>query len=418
MNILWIVNIILPEVRSVLFKESKNALVSGSWLEGYANSIRGEKDKILAIATISKEVKTFSKIQYDGVSYFVIPFCGNYTNNDESYASSWRKIYNEFKPDIVHIHGTEFFYGLTFLNTFPNIQSVVSIQGIISACSDFYSYGLTFKDILFHPTIRDIIRGGIWKEKKEFKKRGFIEKKILKRVKNVIGRTEWDECMSISINPNLRYFKCNEPLRDVFYNSGKWKFEKCHPHTIFLSQASYPLKGLHQLIRALPIVLAKYPDTRVRIGGINIIDKPWFKMSGYGSIIVSLIKRYKLEGILNFMGPLSKEEVRDELLTTNVFVCPSSVENSPNSVGEAQILGVPCVASFVGGVPSFFPDKLSQYLYRYEDYEMLAQLIINIFDMAGSFDNGYEIKVAEERHSKKTIMTTLNNIYCELGRTL
>ena len=41
----------------------------------------------------------------------------------------------------------------------------------------------------------------------------------------------------------------------------------------------------------------------------------------------------------------------DRYLKSNLFVCCSAIENSPNSLGEAQLLGMPYVASFVGGVP-------------------------------------------------------------------
>lgn len=42
----------------------------------------------------------------------------------------------------------------------------------------------------------------------------------------------------------------------------------------------------------------------------------------------------------------------EQYLKAHIFVCPSSVENSPNSLGEAQLLGVPCIGSIAGGIPS------------------------------------------------------------------
>ena len=54
---------------------------------------------------------------------------------------------------------------------------------------------------------------------------------------------------------------------------------------------------------------------------------------------------------------------------------PSSIENSPNSLGEAQLLGVPCIASDVGGVTDMIPNKECGIIYRFEEVELLAKHI-------------------------------------------
>jgi glycosyltransferase involved in cell wall biosynthesis len=45
-------------------------------------------------------------------------------------------------------------------------------------------------------------------------------------------------------------------------------------------------------------------------------------------------------------------------------VCPSSIENSPNSLGEAMLLGMPCVSADVGGIASIFTDGEDGLLYE------------------------------------------------------
>ena len=68
------------------------------------------------------------------------------------------------------------------------------------------------------------------------------------------------------------------------------------------------------------------------------------------------VDRWRLRGAVEWLGSLAPAEIVSELKATSVYVHPSIVENSPNSLAEAMILGVPCVASSAGGVPSLLKD--------------------------------------------------------------
>jgi glycosyltransferase involved in cell wall biosynthesis len=119
-----------------------------------------------------------------------------------------------------------------------------------------------------------------------------------------------------------------------------------------------------------------------------------------------------------FTGPLSGKEMRQRYLNSNVFVCPSSIENSQNSVGEAQLLGVPCVASNVGGVSDMITDHETGLLYRFEEVEMLAQSVCQIFsDQALAKKLSKRGKMAASaRHSQSVNSEKLNSIYQTICR--
>ena len=48
--------------------------------------------------------------------------------------------------------------------------------------------------------------------------------------------------------------------------------------------------------------------------------------------------------------------MRQAYLDADVFVLPSYCENSPNSLGEAMLLGLPCVAARAGGIPDMMSE--------------------------------------------------------------
>ena len=102
--------------------------------------------------------------------------------------------------------------------------------------------------------------------------------------------------------------------------------------------------------------------------------------------------------------------MKQEYLFSNVFICPSSIENSPNSLCEAQILGVPCICSYAGGIPDLMKGD-EEHLYRFDDYEMLAYLIDDVFTK-GTINP--IVKIAEQRHNPKLNNDRLLAIYNEI----
>ena len=102
-----------------------------------------------------------------------------------------------------------------------------------------------------------------------------------------------------------------------------------------------------------------------------------------------------------------------EYLNAHLFICPSSIENSPNSLGEAQLLGVPVIAAYVGGTPDMVAHNETGLLYRFEEVEMLAEHIRNIFTnttIALSLSKN-SIHAAQERHHQTNNLQQMISIY-------
>lgn len=55
---------------------------------------------------------------------------------------------------------------------------------------------------------------------------------------------------------------------------------------------------------------------------------------------------------IEFLGILSEDELKNTLLSSDIYVHTAYIDNSPNALCEAMILGLPCIASYVGGISS------------------------------------------------------------------
>lgn len=380
MKVLWIVNTIFPYPAEQL---EIDKTVFGGWLNGLADSMKENSNIELAIATVYKGKKIL-EFQNERITYYLLPgtLTIKYNRKLEKYA---KIVVDRFKPDIIHIHGTEYTHGLSFINVCnKNIKRVVSIQGLVSCIGQVYLAGIQYKDIIKNITFRDIIkRDNLFQQKNKFLKRGKIEKELIKKCNYIIGRTDWDRANSLSINDKAKYYYLPEIVRKKFYNN-EWNIQNIERNSIYLSQGSYPIKGLHILLEAISIVKRKYKNVKLYISGTNIIKNNSFKdkikLSGYGKYIKSLIRKYQLENNIEFLGILNENEVIKRLLKSHIVIVPSIIENESNSLTEAHLLAMPTIAAFSGGMTDRIIHKKTGFLYPYFEATMCADYIIKYFE--------------------------------------
>lgn len=413
MRVLWITNIVFPEAQGLL-KGCGTLKASGGWMIGAAETLVNQENVNLVVATVSPDVKKLTNLKGKSIGYYLIPYGKGNDKYNPDYERYWLEIRKIVQPDVVHIHGTEFTHGLAYIRACSSKNVVVSIQGLVSVCSKYYSLGITKRQILQNFTLRSFLGRGILKEKKQFAKRGIWEYELINSVGNIIGRTSWDKTHAWAINPQAKYYHVGEILRDAF-NDGEWSYSNCNHHSIFLSQGNYPLKGLHMVLMALPLIIREYPDTTLKVAGKDITRcdsfKEFLSYTDYGRFIRNMIRKLSIEDVVSFTGPLDAEGMKEEYLRSNVFVCPSSIENSPNSLGEAQILGVPVVAAYVGGVPDMMKDD-EGHLYRYDEIEMLARKICDVFEARDNQPQVAGMRVlAKRRHDPQNNCRELIRVY-------
>lgn len=424
LRVLWLSNVLLPDMAKYLHKPIPNC---GGWLVGASEELKNQIDMQLAIAFPLTQGDDIISGVADGITYYGfsqrIP---NPTKYNKDLEVLFESIIREWNPDVIHIWGTEFPHTLTMVYACKKLglqeKIIISIQGLCSVIAKHYFSDLPLKIIKRH-TFRDLVfQDSIYQQKQKFEKRGKFEREALSQVSHVIGRTTWDRACSMQINSSLKYHHCNETLRNSFYKN-YWELVNCEKHSIFISQAYYPIKGAHFMLEALALIIKKYPDAKLYIADDDILRKDtWkarMKKTSYAKYIGEQIEHYKLCDNVFFTGGLDEEQMCQRFLKANVFVCPSSIENSPNSLGEAMLLGVPCVASDVGGISDMLIHQKEGFLYPSDAPYMLAHYVCEIFaneDRALSLsENGksHALRIYNKEKNVRILMEIYNQIFGE-----
>lgn len=413
MKILWLCNIMLPGIAKELSLPAVNV---GGWLTGLSEDLLESDNIELAVCFPDRLGNGLTEGTAGEIKYYGFPA----GNNAENYFIS---VLERFQPDVIHIFGTEYkhTYDMVSVCRRKNIieRVIINIQGMTSVCSGHYFAGLPEKAVHAY-TLRDFIkRRNIYRAAQDFRKRGEYEIKALQGVRHIAGRTDWDKAVTEQINPDAQYHFCNETLRGEFYRH-EWSIASCEKYSIFLSQWGYPIKGFHFMLEAMPEILKRFPKAHIYTTGRNPLDADMFgklKQTYYTRYIAKLIRKYKLENCVTFLGSLDEKQMCERFLKAHVFVSASSIENSPNSVGEAMLLGVPTVSSDVGGVKNMLTHGEEGFVYPYDEPYMITHYVCRIFDsdnLAKEFSENAK-KHAEVTHNREINLNTVLGMYKKVG---
>ena len=361
MQILWLVKTTLPQA-AVACGLAAASDVSGSWLTGQLAALHAHTDLHLTVLCMGKADAHGTA---DGVNYRIVPG-----------ADAFAAVLHAVRPQLVHIWGTEYDAAAAMADAAAVLELPVlfSIQGVMRDCAAHLCDGVPeeyrHSGAVWHGIDRVIPGELLDNMQQNFDALAQKEAALLATARYVTGRTAFDKDACAALAPRARYYPCNETLRPLFYTGTLW-----HPREVaaapvlFLPQGNYPLKNLHTVIRALPAVLAEYGDAKLRIAGWPPLDKGALlrpvidRMFPYKLYCKRLAAQLGVAGHIEYTGPLDAAAMRQAYLEADVFLLPSSCENSPNSLGEAMLLGLPCVASAVGGIPSMLENGSEGILY-------------------------------------------------------
>lgn len=117
-------------------------------------------------------------------------------------------------------------------------------------------------------------------------------------------------------------------------------------------------KGHDDAIRAIHKLRDRFPDVSLEIIG----DGP------YRQTLERLIRELHLGDVVHLAGPLPNQQVMAAMKRADAFVLCSKVgkdgdeEGTPTVLVEAQLLGLPTVATLHAGIPEMIPDSNHRFL--------------------------------------------------------
>ena len=380
MKILWIVNTLLDEISRKLYGKPENGL----WMDALLSDFRGKDGIEIAVATTTKRKNCF-EYRSGNISYFVLPDEPPllYNENKKSNILAWKTLIDDVKPDIIQIWGTEFTHGLCALRVAKDIPSVIYMQGYLRSIAKYYTAGIPDRELKKTVTFRDFVKNdGILAQQKKYYASAEKEVEMLRRAGRIISENQWCNTNIRAAVPDIKIFDCPLNINPVF-GTHKWEVDNVEPHSIICTAPGYTIKGLHMLLRAVALLKRRYPDVKLYIPGWKesyegFIGK--LRKNGYSLYIEKLTKKLELDENIVWLGRLPQEGLAAEYAKRRVFVMPSAIENHSSSLKEAMMVGTPSVSSYVGGIPEYLTHGESGFLYRFEEYEMLAEYVSELFE--------------------------------------
>jgi glycosyltransferase involved in cell wall biosynthesis len=279
--------------------------------------------------------------------------------------------------DVIHIWGTEKSFGL--LAKYTSIPILIHIQGVLNSYQYYLSPNLpsSFRDYVARR--RDLF---FWKSLCE------IERQVFELNSVFAGRTKWDRSIvELLGGVDGSYVEMQEGLRQPFIDKEK---------------LINPSLVIHENIRLVSVLS---PPT---YKGIYLIDEIHSCLEQSLNIKVDwtvIGTEERTVGNLKFIGRCSDIEIANIFSRSDIYVHTALIENSPNSICEAQTFGLPIVAALCGGIESLILNRESAILVQPGDPLMYTAALVKIINNYSHY-KANSLKQVEEvlcRHNPSTL---------------
>lgn len=388
---------------------------SGGWIASLEDVIRKYCNDIdLAVAFIHTD-KWFKKKE-GNVTYYPIRPYGSKLDILQcklNRSKEWKflkphmiNIIKDFCPDIIQCFGSEWPFAL--ISQEVKIPVVVHMQGFMNVynMSGLFSYSNFDAFLYAFPKLMPLLNAAFRNYRIQFS--NAREKEIMRTNHYFMGRTEWDYKIVKYYSCKSRYYYCSEAIRPEIYDSYvTWKSPSSKKKLIVTITQAGILKGNEIILRTAKLLKDEFDynfEWQVA-GNLDEFEK-FEKKTGINHNDVNV----------RLIGMIDAKTIAMKLASAHVYVHPAIIDNSPNSLCEAQLIGCPVIAANVGGISSLIEDGSTGILYPYNEPHMLAFNIMQYCDnedMLNSISKSEKI-VSKKRHDPFSISNQLVNIYKDI----
>ena len=374
MRILWFSNVNLSE----------SCKFSGSWLYSMSESLLSSNDIELTNITQSSSVKEIVKYKKgNSLTQYVLPYYS--LSEGLPSLSNIKKIIDivdKTNADLIHIWGTESYWGLLSARGYLKGPILLEIQGILSTCYNAF-YGnlspsqifqcFSKKEILLPNRFLPVLRNN-------FKKKLRFESEMLLNHHNIAVQSQWVKDYVSLNNVKSCIYKSLIAVRTPFLKN-EWiqKSDSTQINLVTISSI-VPYKGLLDLIYAISFLKFFYPQINLYVIGSFGLASNKFFISGYEHLISKTIKELQLSENITFCGALDANGIIDIFKKCDVFIQSSYVESYSLSLAEAMTFGIPCVSTYAGAMTELGVDGESLLFYTPGDIYGCAAKVKKILD--------------------------------------
>ena len=351
-KVAWLTQYDIYRLAPELDINRKVTLHSSSWIHALSDALALNTEIELHIITQTQLVDKTQHIKKNGIHFHIIKHTFPFTKKGFPgyfpfdrltgyyiFSRKAKKVIKDINPDILHVHGTEGGYYTPVSSS--KIPCIISIQGIIS---EYIKIEPSFASYLQLP----------------------YEQFAVKKNKYFGCRTNFDFDFVKRFNKNAVIFDLPEAMNKIFFEHA-WQWKPATELSILFVGSVNERKGIVDLIYALISLKKSFPSIQLKIIGGGLRK--------YVSFLKDIIEKNNLKSNVSWLGSRSAERVASELQQCSFFVLPTLLDNSPNCLAEAMAVGVPSIATRVGGIPSMITDKVDGMLYDKQDVTGLVNII-------------------------------------------